>query len=318
LNHRYWSIPLTIAIVASMTFWEPGLRRRSQDAQTLYEASATDASLRDRNASAFAQILGEVRATASDLMFVKANRYLHAGVGYAPRIDFGKIDSAGAFSGCVAGTPTVIRTAENDFRGFLGDLERQVKPYRRSEEDHVHTTKEELIPWFRLMTLSNPHFIRGYLVGSKILADDGHYKEARDFLFEGVDLNKDNPELFRLYQGIAFFHLRGKYDKAYPWPETWREDALQAARESMRLGLEQRPRMGEFGKIKKDLVWNEDMEDDFRYGMHLVALILMEKGELDAALEMAERLRTIAPQFGPVNDTIARIKTEQAKTLARP
>ena len=35
-----------------------------------------------RNASAFAQILGEVRATAADLMFMKTGHYLHAGIGY--------------------------------------------------------------------------------------------------------------------------------------------------------------------------------------------------------------------------------------------
>jgi hypothetical protein len=51
---------------------------------TLAEKAAVSQSmagdLEARNKNAFALILGEIRATAADLMFIKTERYLHSGV----------------------------------------------------------------------------------------------------------------------------------------------------------------------------------------------------------------------------------------------
>src|SRR5689334_9941521 len=49
--------------------------------------ASSDATLEAVNSTPFAQILGEVRASAADLMWIKTEHYLHRGVIYAPHLD---------------------------------------------------------------------------------------------------------------------------------------------------------------------------------------------------------------------------------------
>jgi tetratricopeptide (TPR) repeat protein len=49
---------------------------------------------------------------------------------------------------------TFIPTAENDFRGIIGDVEREVKPFDTSHVEH--TEPIEALPWLRLATWINP------------------------------------------------------------------------------------------------------------------------------------------------------------------
>src|SRR5690606_41174555 len=83
----------------------------------------------------------------------------------------------------------VIRTANKDFRGFIGKMERQVKPWRDPSKPHQHTAGTELLPWYRLATYSDPHNVRNYMVGAwwlKSLKTPEQEAEALRFLEEGI------------------------------------------------------------------------------------------------------------------------------------
>ena len=114
--------------------------------------------LTQRNSSPFALILGEFRASLSDFMFMKTERYLDSGIAYTPHINVQGMASEDArqandlsSGNSVSQThdehhdhqehpATLIRTQTSDFRGFLGDLEREIKPYRDPKLGHKHTT----------------------------------------------------------------------------------------------------------------------------------------------------------------------------------
>jgi tetratricopeptide (TPR) repeat protein len=291
----------------------PGLRHTTATARAHYHTGLTDEDLRTRNQSAFAMMLGEVRATTSDLMFLKMTRYAHAGIGYAPRLRLDALEEKQQYSGCAAGTPTAIRAAADDFRGFLGNMEREVKPYRNASKSHQHTDVAELLPWFRLMTLANPHYIRGYRVGGMTLVKEKEWKKALEFMNEGVAGNPENPELFRLYQTLAQFHLRGRWREDYPWGEKWRASTLAAAQTAFELAKLERPPLGEIGKKVRNLTWTEDIEEDFRLAVHTIPLLLRDDGQLEEALRVAREIQSLIPEFAPIDNTIQKIEADLEK-----
>lgn len=315
------SVPATLfflyapLFIACVIIFVPGLRQDTASARAQYNTGRTDAVLNERNSSAFAQILDEFRSSMADMMFVKTNRYLHGGVAYAPRLKIDSPDDSQAFSGCTPGTPTLIRPAQEDFRGFLGNLERQVKPYRESGQGHIHMTADELTPWFRVMTLVNPNYIRGYRIGAKTLADEQKWTQALEFMNEGIANNKGNPELFLLYQSLASFHLRGRAQKGYPWGRAWVENALDAATKSYTLGLQQRPPLGKDGQRGKNLLWTMDLEEDFCYSANLIPLLLRDQGKIHEALTKAREIEAVAPNFGPIRKTTQELSAK-AKAIS--
>lgn len=296
------------------------LRQAVLRARSLYQPGLSEGELSVRNESAFGQILGEVRATMSDLMFVKANRYLHAGIGYAPRARIDTLNEQKQMGAGDAGAPTTIRSAAEDFRGFLGNLEREVKPYRDTSQAHVHTELTELLPWFRLMTLSNPRFVRGYRVGGMTLVQDGKWAEAQQFMDEGLANNQDNPEVFRLYQTIASLHRQGRRDPKYPWDGEWLDKSLGAALQGFEVAKRQRPPHGETGVESPDgLVWTEDIEEDFDLATHMIPQLLREaatrdqdRTKLELALRYAQELADLAPTYRPIHGLIVTLQTELA------
>ena len=192
-----------------------------------------------RNTSSLAVMLGEFRTGLSDMMFIKTERYLHAGVAYIPhhgalsaealaeevdehQSELGMPDEDGHHDHDHhhhhehehTGTPTLIPPAERDFRGLIGRLHRQVQPWRDPQRSHVHTDGRELIPWFRLMTASDPRYIRGYVAGGFWLQAEG-IEPALAFIEEGI---AKNPEAFQLYVSRGF--LRVREARAIPDPDT--------------------------------------------------------------------------------------------------
>ncbi|MFC1600998.1 hypothetical protein ACFL34_01450 [Candidatus Sumerlaeota bacterium] len=304
----------TLGLCLASALLTPGLQRGVAGARARYGAGQTNDVLRARNQSAFAVMLGEVRATASDLMFIKTTRYTHAGVAYAPRLNLDSLDESKRFAKCGAGTPTAIRSVAEDFRGFLGNIEREVKPYRDASKGHRHTEATEVLPWFRLMTLANPNFIRGYRVGATTLLSEKEWEKGLAFINEGIAGNPENPELFLLYQTLALFHLRGRSHDDYPWGEQWLENALTAAREAFELGRLQRPRLGRAGEKVKDLSWTPDMEDDFCFVAHIIPLLLRKSERLDEALRFAREIEPLMPDYGPLGRMIKDMEAELKTT----
>jgi tetratricopeptide (TPR) repeat protein len=297
--------------------------------------------LEARNENAFAQIFGELRATAADLMFIKTERYFHSGVAYKPHMDMNRMattgeravkktddehehkhshqhephgelpdmeetgthqhnehcDHGGTHAG---GIPTLIRTAAQDFRGFLGHLERETQPYRDPKLDHHVTTGEELLPWYRLMTLSDPHNLRGYMIGTMLLMQAKKADEALSFIEEGIEKNRDNSRAFRLYAALAQVRYRsGQLD-----------DALAAAKKGYALGKEVRPAEGKVGAMREDVLWTDDLENDFLFLARYVPLFLEKKGDLAHALVAAKGAAAIAPDDPAIAQMLHRYEEE--------
>lgn len=100
--------------------------------------------------------------------------------------------------------------------------------------DHYHhqyiasggdwSRNQTLLPYCRMITWLDPHFVEAYDVGEGILAQLGRYKEAKDFLNEGI---QNNPRSWELENDMAL--LYGWYQKdpkdALPYAERAREVA---------------------------------------------------------------------------------------------
>lgn len=303
--------------------------------------SARPGTLEKRNTNAFARILGELRIGAADFLFVKTELYLHGGIGYAPhsdnldeavdvphethrdetahdahdahdtrddhddhtRHDHGSTDHEPS-----AGVQMRMRSAEEDFRGIIGDLEREIKPWRDPEAPHVLVGGAELLPWFRLMTITNPHFIRGYRIGAMWLGREDKHDEALEYLDEGIARNPENPELFRLYLSkVLLLTHKAREEGQSAWKR-----ALDAAQSGLELGYRVRPEDGETGTIHEGLLWNEDLEEDLLFLTRFEVTLLDRLGRKDEALNAAKRHRRAFPQDGVLERLETNLATGEA------
>lgn len=357
-HHFHTGFLLGAFLFASLLM--PPLHRVAAATKAASDAtSGTMTTMRSRNANAFAQILGELRTSAADILFIKTERYLHAGVAYTPHLDTGKMDRQGlltreeepsdhedrkhdahreehhepegfltieSLSGNVRdqtigelgggvedhglrGTSavfeeghdgnegeseeiqTVIRTETQDFRGFLGDLEREIKPWIDPDQPHVLTGGSELLPWCRLMTLSNPHFIRGYRIGGMWLSMEGSTEAALEFLDEGIEKNQANPELYQLHLSKTMIYVR----LAQRGAEQYYDLALDSAGDGFQAAVEIRPEYGEVDTVRGGLFWTIDHEEDFLFLVRFNVMLHERKREFGRALAFARSAATLAP-----------------------
>lgn len=298
------SILISLALCALLIAFGPQARAISKRHQASAGVASTE-ELTKRNSSAIAMILGEFRASLSDFMFIKTERYLDSGVAYAPHVDLEEMaHEHEAHEGLDEHeheeVPTVIRMKADDFRGFLGDLERTIKPYRDPNLPHDHTSGEELLPWYRMMTLANPRQVRPYLIGAMWLSQERRLDQAIEFLQEGIAKNGENPQLFRLYVGLTTAYVKMRY-LDQPDPQ-WAQKALQAASAGFEQGLAVRAKtVGEVPLEEfKDARWTEDMEQELRQAGMYAALMHDRAGNRAAAMEVARRTHAFAPEFVPI------------------
>ena len=163
--------------------------------------------------SAVASLFGEFRASTADFLWLEADRYLHFGVGTRGRLESEKNDKkVGTVQGKAAHDShheetTIVPNAEADWRGLLGDLERETQPYMDMSH-HEERDAKEALPLFRLMTWANPHFVQGYVQGAMQMAR-GRKKlpEALAFLLEGERNNPDSLSLQTTLCEFYFVHL---------------------------------------------------------------------------------------------------------------
>ncbi len=347
---------LAILLLVLIVVTAPSIRRWVLAERAAIIPSSTG-NLQARNQNAFALILGEIRATAADLMFLKTERYFHSGVAYKAHMDLNKMATTGeraakeregrenhdhehgsgrassdeetlSLDEPVAkhgnhvhgehsedgdthpgGVPTLIRTAAEDFRGFLGDLERETKPFRDPKLEHHVTTGNELLPWYRLMTLSDPHNLRGYMIGTMLLMQANKRHEALSFIKEGIEKNQGNPQAFRLYASLTQVH----------WKSGRLEKALAAARKGYQLAKAVRPpdaarprtparSLPKTTRTAKLPVWTDDLENDFLFLARFVPLLLEKKGELAEALRVASEVSSLAPDDMPIKQIADRLR----------
>lgn len=175
---------------------------------------------------------------------------------------------------------TVIRAPGEDWRGIIGKLEREVKPWRDPSLPHLLSPGTELLPWYRLITLSNPKNIRGYVIGSFWLLSNNNVKqtnEALKFINEGL---KNNPKSFQLYlmRGRIFLRLNDN------------KRALENFTKARQLAIAQRPKEG-----TDNPVWTIDLEEDFLFAFRYEAILFRDSGNIQRALEIAKKALEYAP-----------------------
>ncbi|MCB2156772.1 hypothetical protein KQI84_17990 [bacterium] len=285
-------------------------RKRAFEGLTTYE-------IEKRNTNPFAVIMGEMRTSAADLMYVKTERYIHSGVGYTPHLSTEEMARSGAVTTGTAdesgGSTTIIPTVRDDFRGPIGDLERAVKPYVDPSKEHMaHIGGEEVLPWFRVMTAADPHFIRGYRIGAMWLINTRKWDQAYDFIQEGIRYNEGNPEQFRLYTSLITYYIKTWTVRDSHQGNDWVEPALKAARTAYRLGLAERPPLGEEGAMGKHVVWTTDLEEDFLSAARYVPIFLRRLGRNDEALQFARQAVKQAPTDGPLSEILRDLEAEAA------
>lgn len=273
-----------------------------------YDAGAAQSieAIQERNSSALAMMLGELRANAADFVFIKTERYLHSGVGYAPHM-------AGALNSEMSGdghdhdhdhdheghdhdhahTATLIPSPDRDFRGFIGQLERSVKPWQDPSAPHQHTAGTELLPWYRVMTVTDPHNVRGYMIGSWWLAGEdepGYWKSALEFVTEGT---QNNPAAFQLW--LMRSRIEDRFARMEePMPgftdEQLAADSLKSLETGYPHALKARPSNG-----TESGFWTEYQEADFWALCRTLALKYRDEGRIEDALRVA---RETQERFG--------------------
>jgi tetratricopeptide (TPR) repeat protein len=156
---------------------------------------------------AAASLFGQFRTSMADFLWLKTDKYLHNGVDLRGTTELekeaGHADKVESAKGEViqhAEETTVVPSKRRDWRGYIGDIERQVRPYE-DMSNHTHKDPKEALPLFRLMTWSNPRFIPGYIVGASLIAmEKAKVPEAIAFLREGV---KNNPESIEIHNALG-------------------------------------------------------------------------------------------------------------------
>ena len=229
---------------------------------------------------ASASLFGQFRSNMADFLYLKVDKYLHNGVelrGLTPEeaeASAGKDEEEGHHEGHGDGhdeeegqhgadevrtaasdlaqgfqqhaeETTVVPSKRRDWRGILGDLEREVQPYEDMSA-HTHRDAQEALPLFRLMTISNPNFIPGYTLGATMIARDrAKTDEALAFLKEG---ERNNPQSIEIKMELGRMTTARKRDfaGAVPYllgaiqighqrdPKTLTEDEDEALRDAYR------------------------------------------------------------------------------------
>ncbi len=291
------------AIIAGLLF-VPGLARVMQSALSQgVSLTVTEEELENRNKSSVAVLLGECRASMSDIMFVKTERYLHSGIGYEKHLDYNKMAETGEIEhedhdhdhhhDHSHAVKTLIKAPGEDWRAFIGDLEREVKPWHDPKQHVKHTSGEELLPWYWLAVTANPHNVRAYRIGAYWLMTEtvsNGLGEALRFTEDGI---RNNPKAFALLLMKGRILHQMKRD----------EEALEVFTLGSEMAKATRPGEGFPSENAGDL-----RENDFRALMRFRVFFLEMFGRYEEALRVVDEFRRLAPDdktMDPVRDRIA-------------
>ncbi len=156
------------------------------------------------------KILGGVFSGSADLLWLKADEYLHKGVTEHGHCHI--LEEAGIGGHAQHKHEHRHGLKYNRLDKFFTKLEYNLKP---NIAKHLHSKREdELMPWFKLTTMFNPHHVRAYAVGGYWLAFRLEKPdEAIRFLKEGI---KNNPDSYQISEemGIVYFSKLKDYKKA--------------------------------------------------------------------------------------------------------
>ena len=275
------------------------------------------ASGEQRNTSAIAGMLGEFRTALADVLYVKTELYFDGGVAYQPHLSgerlaeqgtvatgsheghshhHGMTEGAGHEEGEDAGTPTMIPTAQGDFRGFIGDLQRQVKPWRDPSLGHQHSDGRELLPWYRVATVVDPHHVVGYAIGGFWLRFR-NLPAAFGFVEEGA---RNNPSSSTLVYTLAQLHLEKARQLNHnqldaPGPDSLAE-FLVARDHYVRaadMAIRRRPPGWVDDHDHPTPGWTDENEDDARGAARMAAMLENRYGDPSKGAAMARRYLSV-------------------------
>ncbi|MDF3129694.1 hypothetical protein P0Y35_10855 [Kiritimatiellaeota bacterium B1221] len=180
-------------------FCLPGLWSRLTPNQYSGGRSAAKDAGTIRNASAIGRMLGEFRTSMSDMIMLKTEAYLHGGVQY---VVHGIDPESGTCDGHQA--ESLIPSPKSDYRGWIGKMEREIKPWYPEGKHAAHSDGRQLLPWFRLATLSDHTHLHAYTSGGYWLFQH-NYEESIAYLEEGL---VHNPDAFQLYLTLGQVRLK--------------------------------------------------------------------------------------------------------------
>ena len=166
--------------------------------------------LEEHESYAAASLVGQFRTHVAAWLWVRTDLYLHNGVELRPMTEgeqaAGMKSSEGKEDGEVhlneANLTTSVPSAEDDFRGVFGTLERATNAYRPMA-GHEHREPQAALPLFRLMTWADPEFEQGWTVGASVMRAHS-VRDADAFLSEGV---RANPRSLLLRTDLAELRL---------------------------------------------------------------------------------------------------------------
>lgn len=221
-----------------------------------------------------ASLFGQFRSSMADFLWLKVDKYLHNGIDLRGMTEEEKRKQSARQATARADSSewkhgdetTVVPEKERDWRGALGDLEREVKPFQ-DMRGHDHRDPSETLPLFRLMTWSNPRFINGYVVGAAMMVrDKTKGDEAVAFLREGA---RHNPESIVLHEALGWLLTakRRRFDEALP--PLHRAIELGAARDPTTLTEDERE---SFETAFRWLVINREYAGDRRAAIQAAQL----------------------------------------------
>jgi len=165
---------------------------------------------------ASATLLGQFRTSISSYLWLRTDLYLHNGVEMRrltdAEIQAGKkgVGSSDNHHGDHGHNDdfvvTVVPSADRDFRGFLGDIDRAKSAFK-DMKGHSHQNPKQALPLFRLMTWVDPYFVPGWTTGASVLAmgeDRAGAEKAVQFLNDGL---KHNPDSIAILNQLGYTHL---------------------------------------------------------------------------------------------------------------
>ncbi len=124
-----------------------------------------------------------------------------------------------------AGTPDSLErtgfSPQRSLLDFLGGVRDFLAYELYNKTDEIHDTyygrldlEGELVPYYRMITLLDPHYTRAYYEASEIIYAQGEPDEAIDYAREGVRNNPDSADLH--YSLGDLLLLEGRYEEAIP------------------------------------------------------------------------------------------------------
>lgn len=163
-----------------------------------------------------ASLFGQFRGSMSDFLYLQVDKYVHGGVdlrGMTSKEIARKEKHVTSADGVETGTrqhdgteTTVVPDRDRDWRGPLGDMERNVKPYAPMAGHH-HKDPHEALQIYRLMAAANPKSIRAYTEGGWLMNSmKGQGPEvALAFMEQGL---RANPESIEILANIGLLLTR--------------------------------------------------------------------------------------------------------------